>query len=255
MSPETILAVRGLSMSFGNQSVLNDIGFEVGKGEILGIMGPSGGGKSTILKLIVGLIKPSGGEIVFQGKNLSRLPESELKKIRPSIGFVFQQGALFDSLSACENIKYPLLKHSDLAEEAMAQRANERLKLLGLEDSCGLLPSELSGGMQKRVGLIRATILDPRLVLFDEPTAGMDPTNIQVLIDKIQELKKAKQTSGIFVSHDFAVLRAICDRVAFLWEGRIRMIGDASELEKSTDPVVLSFTQPKYQRETCGQAS
>jgi phospholipid/cholesterol/gamma-HCH transport system ATP-binding protein len=242
-------------MSFGSQQVLNDISFEVNKGEILGIMGASGGGKSTILKLIIGLIKPIRGEILFQGKDLSQLSESDLKKIRPSIGFVFQSGALFDSLSVFENIRYPLIKHSDLTEEKMAERANERLKLLDLEESCQLFPSELSGGMQKRVGLIRATILNQGLVLFDEPTAGMDPTNIQVLVDKIKEIKKTEGISGIFVSHDFSVLRSVCDRIAFLSECQIRIIGKASELEKSMDPVVLSFSQPKYERETCGEAS
>jgi phospholipid/cholesterol/gamma-HCH transport system ATP-binding protein len=255
MPSEPILAIRGLSMSFGTRSVLNEIDLEVRSSEILGIMGSSGGGKSTVLKSIIGLIKPLRGEILFNDRDLAKLSESELTRIRPMIGFVFQDGALFDSLSVRDNLKYPLLKHTTLTDEQMDERINERLEMVGLEKSCQLFPNELSGGMQKRVGLIRATILDPSLVLFDEPTAGMDPMNIQTLIDKVQYFKKVRHNSGIFVSHDFSVVRSICDRVALLWEGGIRITATPSELEKSRDPIVQGFTQPKYQRETCGKAS
>jgi phospholipid/cholesterol/gamma-HCH transport system ATP-binding protein len=255
MPSEAILQVRGLSMVFGDHTVLNDISLEVGTSEILGVMGTSGGGKSTILKSIIGLIHPTKGEIIFRGRDLAKISEPELAKVRLEIGFVFQNGALFDSLSVWENLRYPLTRHSALSEEEMDERINERLVMVGLEKACKLRPSELSGGMQKRVGLIRATILNPQLVLFDEPTAGMDPMNIQNFVEKVQYFKKERQSSGIFVSHDFAVVRSICDRVAFLWEGRIRLTGKPDELQDSKDPVVQAFTQPPYQGEICGQAS
>jgi phospholipid/cholesterol/gamma-HCH transport system ATP-binding protein len=255
MSHDPILKVCGLGVSFGSRAVIADIGFEIGAGEILGIMGSSGGGKSTILKSIIGLVRPSRGEVIFEGQDLASLPELALSRIRLSIGFVFQNGALFDSLSVWDNLLYPLLRHSTLDPDAIEKRINERLEMVGLEKACRLKPSELSGGMQKRVGLIRATILDPKLVLFDEPTAGMDPMNIQTFVEKVRYFKRELHHCGIFVSHDFSVVRSICDRVALLWEGRIKVTATPAELQLSQDPVVRGFTRPPYQEEVCERAS
>lgn len=251
---EAILDVKNLCKKYRDRVILDDVSFRLSPGEILGLMGGSGSGKSTILKLIIGLAKADQGEICFENQDLNLLPEREMAKVRPRIGYVFQEGALFDSLTVEENLSYPLQKHTQLGQDEIRAQINERLEAIGMARTNSLYPSELSGGMRKRVGLLRATMLHPRLVLFDEPTAGLDPIVIKTLVDQIREYRRLYKLSGIFISHDALAILAVCDRVAILWEGKLR-IEEASLIRKSEDPIVRSFIRPDYEEVSHGQAS
>src|SRR3954447_8210336 len=217
---EVVLDVRDLHKSFGEKVVHRGLSFQLRHGEILGLFGGSGTGKSVILRSIIGLEKPDQGEIVFQGKNLVEFNEYEMMSIRTQIGYVFQNGALFDSLTVEENLAYPLEEHTDLKEAEILKRVNRMLELIDMKGSNTLLPAELSGGMQKRAGMARATILEPHIILFDEPTAGLDPVNTKRLLDNIKKLKKNGIT-GIFVTHDIPSAFEIADRIAILYSGKI----------------------------------
>ncbi len=234
------LDVRNVFKSFGSKVVHNGVSFQLLKGEILGLFGGSGTGKSVILRSIIGLECPDRGEIIFEGKNIIGQDERDLVKIRTKIGYVFQNGALFDSLTVEENLSYPLLEHTDLNSDEIHKKVEAMLKLIDLPESNSLYPNELSGGMQKRAGLARAIILKPQVILFDEPTAGLDPLNTKRLIDNIKTLKENGIT-GIFVTHDIPSAFEIADRIAILYEGKIRVIDTVENIKKSTDPLVQSF--------------
>ncbi len=217
--------------------------FDLFKDEILGLFGGSGSGKSVILRSIIGLEQPDQGEIWFENQDLTKLSERELLKIRPHIGYVFQNGALFDSLTVGENLAYPLHEHTDLGETKIRERVQEMLKLIDMPEATELLPSQLSGGMQKRAGLARAIILNPKLILFDEPTAGLDPANTLRLLENIRTLKRTRGITGIFVTHDIPSAFDIANRIAILSEGKIPVLDTVDAIRKSKDPLVLQFTQ------------
>jgi phospholipid/cholesterol/gamma-HCH transport system ATP-binding protein len=240
MDKKVVLQVKHLQKAFGDKIVHRDVSFEMRHGEILGLFGGSGTGKSVILRSIIGLEKPDQGEILFEGQDLTKLSERELIPVRNKIAYVFQNGALFDSLTVEENLSYPLEEHTKLSPEAIHAKVNEMLVRIDMKGSNDLLPSELSGGMQKRAGLARATILNPQLVLFDEPTAGLDPVNTKRLLDNITHLKSLGLT-GIFVTHDIPAAFEISDRIAILNEGQIYIIDTVENIKRSTDPLVLSF--------------
>ena len=202
MSNETIaLEVKDLHKSFGEKHVHQGVTFDLFEGEILALFGGSGTGKSVVLRSIIGLESPDSGQILFHGRDLAKLTEEQLRPIRTQIAYVFQNGALFDSLTVEENLSYPLQEHTKLGAKAIHAKVNEMLELIDMKGANELLPGELSGGMQKRAGLARAIILGPKIILFDEPTAGLDPVNTKRLIDNIKKLKKQGIT-GIFVTHD-----------------------------------------------------
>lgn len=234
------LAVVNLHKSFGAKKVHKGVSFELQRGEILGLFGGSGTGKSVILRSIIGLENPDQGEILFNGEDITQLTERELIRIRKKIGYVFQNGALFDSLTVEQNLAYPLQEHTDLSEPEIRGRVNDMLELIDMKGSNALFPNELSGGMQKRAGLARAIILKPEIILFDEPTAGLDPSNTKRLLDNIRVLKD-KGITGIFVTHDIPSAIEISDRIAILFEGRIQVIDTVENIKKSKDPLVLSF--------------
>lgn len=228
--------------------MLQDVNFDLEKQEILGLMGPSGSGKSILLKLIIGLMKPSQGEVWFQGKDLTRMTEHELAHVRAKIGYVFQEGALFDSLTIEENLSYPLRRHTEMKDQEIIDTVNMRLELLGLQNTNELYPGQISGGMRRRVGLLRATMLLPSLVLFDEPTSGLDPMNVENFVVQISRVRNDYGISGIFVTHDPAAAIALCDRIALLWEGRLRFVR-VGEIMKSQDPIIRSFFKMHYDAE------
>lgn len=251
---EPALKIRKLCKKYGERMIFDHLDIDIAHGELLGLMGGSGGGKSTILKTIIGLTKPDEGEIWFESQDLTKLSERQLAIVRPRIGYVFQDGALFDSLTVEENLSYPLQKHAHLSEEEVHRRVNERLESVSMAHTNSLYPNELSGGMRKRAGLMRATMLRPRLVLFDEPTAGLDPIVIKNLLEQIRDYRKSHELSGIFVAHDISIVLAVCDRVGILWEGKLR-IESAKTILKSEDPIVRSFVRPAYEEAYREQAS
>lgn len=240
MQPKVVLQLKGLHKSFGEKVVHRGVDLELHEGEILGLFGGSGTGKSVILRSIIGLEKPDHGEILFEGRDLTQLSERALIPVRNKIAYVFQNGALFDSFTVEENLSYPLEEHTRLSPQEIHAKVNEMLVRIDMKGSNMLLPSELSGGMQKRAGLARAIILGPDIVLFDEPTAGLDPVNTKRLLDNILRLKGLGLT-GIFVTHDIPSAFEICDRIAILNEGRIYVVDTVENLKKSQDPLVLAF--------------
>jgi phospholipid/cholesterol/gamma-HCH transport system ATP-binding protein len=234
------LDVRNLKKAFGEKSVHRGVSFELYEGEILGLFGGSGTGKSVILRSIIGLERPDHGEIIFENINIAGMQEAQLTQIRTQIGYVFQNGALFDSLTVEENLAYPLKEHTSLSATEIHGRVNQMLELIDMKGSNRLFPNELSGGMQKRAGLARAIILQPKIILFDEPTAGLDPLNTKRLLDNIKNLKKSGIT-GIFVTHDIPSAFEIADRIAILYQGKIYVIDTTENIKKSKDPLVQSF--------------
>src|SRR6267378_8671073 len=210
-----------LRKNFDATEVLRGVSFTLTKGETLVIMGSSGAGKTVLLRLVAGLIRPDGGRLRVFGRNIERLSEEELLPIRRRMGYVFQGAALFDSLSVYENVAFPLREHTDLSEAAIRERVVHVLSLVGLgDDVLPRLPSELSGGMRKRVGIARALVIEPELMLFDEPTAGLDPTNSKMVGELILELKRGPCDTSIVVTHDVELARTVADRLAILMDGR-----------------------------------
>lgn len=237
--PDAVVSFRHVAKSFGTKRVHSDITFDLRRGELLGLIGGSGAGKSVILRSLVGLEKPDHGEIFVGDQEISKLKELDLIEIRKQVAYVFQNGALFDSMSVFDNLAYALREHTTLDEEVIRGRVLGRLKDFGLAGNEGLFPANLSGGMQKRVGLARSIILQPSVVLYDEPTAGLDPYNTKRICDMMLKLK-ADGASAIFVTHDMPALFAVADRIAVLKNGRIHAIGTREENEQQ-DPWVRRF--------------
>lgn len=239
-NPAVKLEIDSITKSFGPKDVHKGVSLKLHKGEIIGLFGGSGQGKSVVLRSIIGLETPDSGRILFEGRDITLLSEDELISVRTKIGYVFQNGALFDSLTVEENLAYPLREHTDFSESQILERVNSMLELIDMQGSNQLLPAELSGGMQKRAGLARATILEPEIILFDEPTAGLDPVNTKRLLKNIHKLK-ARGITGIFVTHDIPSAFEISDRIAILADGVIQVIDTVENIKKSDDPIVKSF--------------
>ena len=215
-----VIDVKRFAKSFDGKPVHREVTFSVHKGECLGLVGGSGIGKSVVLRSLIGLEKPDQGEIWIEGVEISKLKERDLIPIRQKVAYVFQNGALFDSMSVYENLAYPLREHLRLSEGEIKDRIHEQLNEFGLLSAVNKLPAELSGGMQKRVGLARAMMIGPKVILYDEPTAGLDPYNTL----KIQEIVlrlKAKGVTAVFVTHDMPTAIAVCDRFCLLGQGRV----------------------------------
>lgn len=242
MNETCALEIKNVFKSFGSKKIHQGVSLCLKKGEVMGLFGGSGTGKSVLIRSIIGLEKPDSGEILFEGRNLVKLTERELYEVRKKIGFVFQNGALFDSMSVGENLAYPLREHTNLSEKEIQIRIEKMLELIDMKGSNHLLPNELSGGMQKRAGLARATILNPDIILFDEPTAGLDPVNTTRLVENVKKLKTNGMT-GIFVTHDIPAAFEICDRIAILKSGKIYIIDTVENIKRSLDPEIRAFTQ------------
>jgi phospholipid/cholesterol/gamma-HCH transport system ATP-binding protein len=233
--------VESLSKSFGNQMVLKGINLEVAEGETLSVLGRSGTGKSVLLKLIIGLHTPDSGSIRVNGEEMTKLPLKELNEVRKKVGFLFQQAALYDSLTIEENIAFPLRRHSKMSDDERGKRVRELLASVGMDQDAHKLPAELSGGMQKRVGLARALALEPDILLFDEPTAGLDPITAAEIDDLILRLQKERRMTSVVVTHDIQSARAVSDRLALMRDGQVLIEGTYEELKKSRDPFVMQF--------------
>lgn len=235
-----ILEVTNVYKSFADKQIHKGVSFQLRTGETIGLLGHSGTGKSVLLRSLIGLEQIDEGEIKFHHKRIDTLTETQLYPIRTKISYAFQSGALFDSINVFENIAYPLFEHTKLSEDEIESKVHEILKIVNMESAYELMPSDLSGGMQKRVGLARAMILGPEILLYDEPTAGLDPVNVEMVLDVMARFKE-KGISGIFVTHDIPAAKRICDRLLILKEGKIGFNGTVDEFEKSHDPFVQSF--------------
>jgi len=243
MAGEIVVQVRDLRKRFDANEVLRGISFDVARGETVVIMGGSGSGKTVLLRHVAGLIRPTSGTIRVFGRHIEALGEEELLPIRRRMGYVFQGAALFDSLSVHENVAYPLREHSSLREAEIHERVVRFLGLVGLTpEILDLLPAELSGGMRKRVGIARALIGEPAMLLFDEPSAGLDPTNAKMVGELIVKLRAGGACdTAIVVTHDLELARTVADRVAILIDGRFAALGPLDAVLGSTDPAVQAF--------------
>ena len=235
------VVIKGLRKSFGKQTVLDGIDLSVQAGETVAVLGRSGTGKSVLLKLVIGLEKPDSGSIRILGQEIAGLEMDALNEIRKKMGFVFQQSALYDSLNVEENVAFPLRRHSGLSETERKQRVRELLGSVGLERDLEKMPSEISGGMQKRVALARAIALEPEVVLYDEPTTGLDPITASEIGNLIVDLQKQHHITSIVVTHDMHAAKKFSDRMVLLNDGTIRAQGTFEDLERSKDEFVVQY--------------
>jgi phospholipid/cholesterol/gamma-HCH transport system ATP-binding protein len=235
------VVVQGLQKSFGAQTVLNGVSFSLARGEVLSVLGRSGTGKSVLLRLLIGLDKPDAGSIRMNGLEITRLNGEKLNEARRNIGFLFQQSALYDSLTLLANVEFPLLRHLKLSKVEPRTRAQELLASVGLEKDLNKMPAEISGGMKKRVALARALALDPSIVLFDEPTAGLDPITAAEIGKLIVDLSKQRSMTSIVVTHDMHAVKYFSDRLILLSEGRIAVNGTFNDLQSSDNDFAKRF--------------
>ena len=239
---EAMAEASDVRKAFESVEVLKGVTVRLDKGETLVVMGGSGSGKTVLLRLIAGLLRPDAGSIHLFGRPIERLSEEELLPIRRRLGYVFQNAALFDSLTVEENVAYPLQEHTDMEEGEIRERVLHFLSLVGLQERVlPLLPSELSGGMRKRVGIARALIGQPDVLLFDEPTAGLDPTNSKLVGELISELGSEVCDTAIVVTHDLELTKTVADRVAVLIQGRFAALGRLDDVLSSRDADVQAF--------------
>jgi phospholipid/cholesterol/gamma-HCH transport system ATP-binding protein len=243
MTPDqtNLLEVRGLCLKFADKVVLEGVDFDVRSGEVLIIMGVSGCGKSTLLSIILGLLKSDAGSVLFKNEDLIVLPREKLNLARRKMGMVFQNAALVSSMSVRDNIALPLEELTDKPDDEIDAVVDQKLQMVGLAEAREKMPSELSGGMQKRVGLARALALDPELVLFDEPSAGLDPVNSQAIDELIIELRDKHHVTSVVVTHEMDSAFAVASRMAFLHEGKIILQGIPEDFRQSDHPAILPF--------------
>jgi phospholipid/cholesterol/gamma-HCH transport system ATP-binding protein len=234
---------ESVTKSFGSHRVLDNISFHVPRGEAFCILGRSGTGKSVTIKQLVGLLRPDSGRIFVEDEDITSLSPADLARVRKRMGFLFQYSALFDSISVGENVAFPLRRHTDIGEDEIRSRVEEKLKRVALEHVYNKMPSEISGGMRKRVGLARALALDPPILLADEPSSGLDPVTSREIDELFLELKESEQTTMVIVTHNIPSARRIGDELALLHQGRILASGTPAEMEQTDDPLVREFMQ------------
>jgi phospholipid/cholesterol/gamma-HCH transport system ATP-binding protein len=234
------VVVKDLSKSFKGP-VLDHVSLTVSEGEIITILGRSGTGKSVLLRLLIGIAQPDAGSIRLQGKEINGLATAELNELRKKVGFLFQQAALYDSMTISDNVGFPIMRHSDTSEADRKERIKNLLSQVGMEKDGSKMPSEISGGMKKRVGIARALALDPEILMLDEPTAGLDPITSSEIAELIAKLREERKTTCLVVTHDFISERKLSDRLIVLNEGKICAEGTFQDLEASTDPFVAAF--------------
>jgi phospholipid/cholesterol/gamma-HCH transport system ATP-binding protein len=241
------IELRNIDKSFGGRHVLRDMSISVADGESLVIVGGSGTGKSVTLKHIIGLLKPDRGQVIIDGYDITQLSEIELNQLRRRFGMSFQEGALFDSMSVFDNIAFPLRRHTKMTEAQIRARVEECLEDVHLHNVEKKRPSELSGGMRRRVGFARAISLKPEILLFDEPTTGLDPVISDVIADLIEEMDVKLGTTTVTITHDMKVAFKIADRVAMLYRGQIIEDGTPEQFQASTNPIVRQFIEGRAQ--------
>jgi len=229
--------------TFKAQKVLDNLDFEIEPERITVIIGQSGGGKSVLLKHMIGLIRPDSGQVFVDGIDIAKLNDKQLNEARKKFGMLFQDAALFDSMTVGENVAFPLIEHTRLTKNDIDEIINEKLLQVGLKNITHKMPSELSGGMRKRVGLARAIALDPKIILFDEPTTGLDPIMCESVDNLIVETQHHTKATFVVISHDIKSTFKIAHKVAMLYNGKIRAEGTPEEIRSSSDPVVMQFVK------------
>jgi phospholipid/cholesterol/gamma-HCH transport system ATP-binding protein len=239
-----MISLQHIDKSFGDKQVLRDMSLDIDEGESVVIVGGSGTGKSVTLKHIIGLLQPDKGRVLVDGEDITTMPPRDLNHFRRRFGMAFQEGALFDSMSVFENIAFPLRRHTKMTEKEVRARVEECLDLVHLERGAGAKrPSELSGGMRRRVGFARAISLKPAILLFDEPTTGLDPVISDVIAELIREMDATLNTTTVTITHDMKVAFKIADRVAMLFKGKIVEQGTPDVFQRSTNPIVQQFIE------------
>ncbi|MDW8001108.1 MAG: ABC transporter ATP-binding protein [Deltaproteobacteria bacterium] len=250
---ESAIRIIDLKKSFDGRKVLDGINLEIERGKITVIIGKSGSGKTVLLKHIIGLIKPDNGEIWVDGVDITKLKEKELNKVRLRFGMLFQEAALFDSMTVWENVAFPLVERTKLKRDEIKRIVDEKLEQVGLLEHADKLPSEISGGMKKRAGLARALVLDPPIVLFDEPTSALDPIMAHTICDLIRDTQRKLKKTYVIISHDIIGMFRIADRVAMLNEGKIVAYGTPKDIELSKDAEIAEFLEASRIKDIGGQ--
>lgn len=241
-SKEPVIEIMNLKKSFDSQQVLVDVSINLYKGENLVILGKSGSGKSVLIKCIVRLLNPDAGKINVFGEEVGGLGTAGLSELRKKIGFLFQSGALYDSMTVRQNLEFPLRRiKKGLTEKEISEKVTEALENVGLADALNKMPSQLSGGMRKRISLARTVVVDPQIMLYDEPTTGLDPVTSDEISELINDVQKKYKTSSIIITHDIECARATADRIIMLKDGEVYTEGTIEDFEKSTDPLIKSF--------------
>jgi phospholipid/cholesterol/gamma-HCH transport system ATP-binding protein len=239
---EVVIHAKNLKKSFGDKAVLKNITFDLKRGENIVVLGRSGQGKSVTIQCVVGMLKPDGGELMVFGDEVAEMGDEELKQLRIKIGFLFQSGALYDSMTVRENLEFPLTRVLKLKDQAeIDKKVEEVLDNVGLLDAIDKLPSDLSGGMRKRVGLARTLIVNPEIMLYDEPTTGLDPITSREISELILHMQKKYKTSSIIITHDLQCARITADRIMIMNDGEFIAQGSWAELQKSENELVRSF--------------
>jgi phospholipid/cholesterol/gamma-HCH transport system ATP-binding protein len=239
---EKVIEITDLKKSFGQQEVLKNVSLDLLKGENLIVLGKSGSGKSVLIKCIVKLMLPDAGEIKVLGKTVNNVSNKELAELRKKIGFLFQSGALYDSMTVKDNLEFPLRRiKKNLSEKEIKDKTLEVLENVGLADALNKMPSQLSGGMRKRIALARTIILDPAIILYDEPTTGLDPITSQEISELINKIQSLYHTSSLIITHDMPCAKTVADRVILLKEGEVYAEGTFEIVKQSTDPWIQAF--------------
>jgi len=242
LNMETSVAeIKHITKSFGTRVVLKDIDFKIDKGENLVVFGKSGSGKSVLIKCMAGLLSPDDGEVLMLGEKIEGLKNQELNLLRKRIGFLFQSAALYDSMTVKENLEFPLRDLKKKKKDEIDALVMEALKNVGLEDAINKMPSELSGGMRKRIGLARTLILKPEIILYDEPTTGLDPITSKEISELILEIQKKYNTASVIITHDVECARIVANRIIIIKDGMLTAQGTFKELSESNDKWVRSF--------------
>jgi len=238
-----MIKITGLKKYFGPKRVLDGVNLEIERGKITVIIGRSGEGKSVLIKHIIGLLRPDDGQIFLEGQEITAMREKEFNEVRKRFGMLFQGAALFDSMTVGQNVGFPLKEHTDLNDEDIMKVVGEKLRRVGLTGVENLMPAELSGGMKKRVGLARAIVMDPEIVLFDEPTTGLDPIMSDSIADLVLDTQRSLKTTYILITHDIPFTYKIADKIAMLHEGRIVQEGTVEEMKRNPDPIIRQFLE------------
>jgi len=237
------LEVRSLQKNFGETKVLTDVNMSIGRGHIAVIIGGSGAGKTTLLRILIGLERPSSGSVLVSGQDIANLSDRELNKMRRKFGMVFQYSALLDSMNVLDNVAFPMREHTQLSEKEIKQQVTQKLNSLGLENVEKRFPSQLSGGMRKRVALARALMLEPEIIMYDEPTSGLDPVTSRMVDDLMVDTRKQFGVTSVIISHDMVGALKIADEIYLLSKGRIVAAGSPSELTQGTNELFHQFLE------------